>query len=348
MTHARKQNGRISPVTRQLLATAAGLAEMLPSAPCHSQAHPALAQFTRIYREWIIHHRGMSDAVELRAEQWRLMLYCMASASTLGEAIHLLLRFKRLVWDERVAIELRHEGRQVALVFNEPLEPGAEGLISALWPLSVHLTQFEFLLGRRLKNAEARVRNGRCLPGRTVALLFDRPIRFNASEVALVFPEEQLRRAVVVKAADIPAFAGHVMPALVRGTTQKQDRDLPSLVSSLLRNDRWRNPQAPAGLRDIAGRLGCSAVTLRRHLHANGVSFRQLKERVLDSLAKEWLAESETTIEDIAERIGYSDTSAFRRAFRRANGISPQGWRRSLAGPGRLSVCWTRSSYGCL
>lgn len=77
---------------------------------------PQLADFTRIYREWIIRRRGTSDAVELRSEQWRLMLYCMASAATLGEAVQLLLRFKKLVWDRRVATELHDAGSGIALV----------------------------------------------------------------------------------------------------------------------------------------------------------------------------------------------------------------------------------------
>lgn len=77
----------------------------------------------------------------------------------------------------------------------------------------------------------------------------------------------------------------------------------------------------------IAQRLTLSPVALQRHLRETGLSFSQLLEKIRRELAVQYLRQPRRPVSDLAALLGYSETSAFSRAFRRWFGVSPRQWR---------------------
>lgn len=75
--------------------------------------------------------------------------------------------------------------------------------------------------------------------------------------------------------------------------------------------------------------LAISPRTLQRALKAEGTSFRTVRSSFLAKRAKTLLTHSETSVDDIARLLGYSDSRAFRRAFNQAAGMSPSEFRRT-------------------
>ena len=71
----------------------------------------------------------------------------------------------------------------------------------------------------------------------------------------------------------------------------------------------------------LSAELGMAPRTLRRHLAAEGTSFRKLVDGVRQALAEEMLAHR-MTVDEIAERLGYSEASSFVHAFKRWKGTS--------------------------
>ncbi len=96
-------------------------------------------------------------------------------------------------------------------------------------------------------------------------------------------------------------------------------------VSTLLRTSDTPLPD----MAEVADGLHISGRTLNRHLQAEKTSFRQLKSQALENRAKLYLAETDYSVEAIAELLGYRDTANFRRAFRKSAGCSPSEYRRS-------------------
>lgn len=91
-------------------------------------------------------------------------------------------------------------------------------------------------------------------------------------------------------------------------------------------------------IEEAALRLGVSPRTLRRKLAAANASYGQMLSEARAALAKTYLQDSMLTVEDIAERVGYSDASNFRHAFIRWVGMTPTQYRRAtrsgdLGGP---------------
>ena len=92
-------------------------------------------------------------------------------------------------------------------------------------------------------------------------------------------------------------------------------------------------------IEEVAGMLSVSTRTLQRQLKSRGTSFSQLLEDVRIETAQRHLANSQLSLTQLAAILGYSELSAFSRAFRRHCGVSPQKWqvasaRRSSANAG--------------
>jgi AraC-like DNA-binding protein len=81
----------------------------------------------------------------------------------------------------------------------------------------------------------------------------------------------------------------------------------------------------------IAAQLHMSPVTLRRRLKKEGVSFQEIKDRIRRDKAIALMHDASKTIGDIAVELGYSEPSAFYRAFRHWLGATPSQYRATLA-----------------
>lgn len=78
----------------------------------------------------------------------------------------------------------------------------------------------------------------------------------------------------------------------------------------------------------LARRLGTSSRTLQRRLVERGVAYSALLDDARRELASSYLRDRSLTVDEIAGLLGYSEPSAFARAFRRWTGASPLRFRR--------------------
>ena len=82
-------------------------------------------------------------------------------------------------------------------------------------------------------------------------------------------------------------------------------------------------------LTQIAAMFNMSTRTYRRRLQEEGTTFQALLDQTRLELAQHQLVRSEISIAGIANALGFSDTSNFRRAFIQWCGVSPSEWRKS-------------------
>jgi AraC-like DNA-binding protein len=83
----------------------------------------------------------------------------------------------------------------------------------------------------------------------------------------------------------------------------------------------------------VASELGMSGRTLNRRLARDNLTFRDLLEDVQFEVACQLLQDTRMTALEVAHILGYSDGSAFTRAFSRWAGMGPIEWRRSKESP---------------
>jgi AraC-like DNA-binding protein len=85
-------------------------------------------------------------------------------------------------------------------------------------------------------------------------------------------------------------------------------------------------------IRTVAKRLGASVRTLQRRLGDHDAVFSTLVDEVRREIALRYLADGKADLTEIAFLTGYSELSAFGRAFRRWTGSTPLAARRRLRG----------------
>lgn len=78
----------------------------------------------------------------------------------------------------------------------------------------------------------------------------------------------------------------------------------------------------------LSRQLNMSVRSLHRHLKKNNTSFRALRQEAVILIAKEALVDTDTSITQIAFRLGYSEPGAFVRVFKRVVGESPLQFRK--------------------
>lgn len=83
----------------------------------------------------------------------------------------------------------------------------------------------------------------------------------------------------------------------------------------------------------VADRLGTSKRTVQRRLLEQGRSFHDLVAEVRSITARRYVADASIPLTDAAARLGYSELSAFSRAFRRWTGESALEYRRRMRDP---------------
>jgi AraC-like DNA-binding protein len=76
-----------------------------------------------------------------------------------------------------------------------------------------------------------------------------------------------------------------------------------------------------------------SVRTLQRRLVDSGTTFHKVSDAVLARLAAGYLTDPSVSVSEVAFLLGFSEQSAFNRAFRRWTGDSPGRWRRRIGAP---------------
>ena len=98
-------------------------------------------------------------------------------------------------------------------------------------------------------------------------------------------------------------------------------------AAGLVRERLSRAARQVPTMAGIANDLNTSIRTLRRSLDAEGTSFRELDEEARRTRAETLLVDSDMSLDQIAQKLGYATSSALTRAFKRWHDIPPGRWR---------------------
>jgi AraC-like DNA-binding protein len=149
-------------------------------------------------------------------------------------------------------------------------------------------------------------------------IVFGAPVVSNAAEPALIFPATVLVSPIVRTQEDLDNFSRNAMAEIV------SRRDYALLFEDQVRRiledcktRQWLDAE------DTAARLAISPQTMRRKLRQEGSSFSQIREDVRRHAAITSLAIGQESIAALSRRLGFSEPSAFTRAFRRWTGTAP-------------------------
>jgi AraC-like DNA-binding protein len=155
-------------------------------------------------------------------------------------------------------------------------------------------------------------------PARYERLFGTRP-RYGQPADALVIEERVLDLPFARTDPGLAAVLGRHADALL-AALPPLDASLTDRVRALVAEGlRGGDPQ----VKRIAAKLKMSERTLQRKLAAEGTTFDALVDRLREELARRYLTDERLAIAEVAFLLGYSEPSAFHRAFKRWTGTTP-------------------------
>jgi AraC-like DNA-binding protein len=177
-----------------------------------------------------------------------------------------------------------------------------------------------WLVGQRLRLDAVELPYARPADALEYDLMFGAPLHFDAAGPALVLDERLLDLPIVRDEAELDDYLRH-SPA-----DALAQRDYGTTLADQVRNilERGVRGDWPAA-DEIAKRLSISAQHLRRRLRDEGTSAGAIREELLRDTAITGLARGEA-VEAVSSRLGFSEPSAFRRAFKRWTGATPAAY----------------------
>lgn len=149
-------------------------------------------------------------------------------------------------------------------------------------------------------------------------------IDFNSTHYSLSWPRSIVDARIPARDEDLARLAEARCESDLRKHSEQQS------VSERIALQLQRMEGSLPPLEEIAARLNMSVATLKRRLKAEDKSYQQLKDEQRQRQASRWLAEGRLTVDQIADRLGYSDASNFSKAFKSWTGLSPSAYRQSL------------------
>jgi AraC-like DNA-binding protein len=248
--------------------------------------------------------------------------FALISSPTLRDAVHMGLKYLDLTYSY-----CRFTNRETAEELDLRLEvdgmsPRMERFLVERDVAAIHVIQRELLSMdvplRRVTFAHAPP-PAQYLP--RYREVFGIMPTFDAPEHTAVFDGANLDRALPQAEANTADEAKEQCERLV--VKRRQSGVVADTVRAVL-VDRLQDPPS---LAQLAAMLHLSTRTLRRRLAAEGVSYREMLAQLRSQKAEDLLRDGELTVEEVAQRLGYAETSSFTHAFRRWTGVGPRAHR---------------------
>ncbi len=257
---------------------------------------------------------GVHAARSLGAGDYGVLEYTALSSSSQRAAFECMGRYHSLL-NDGAALELIDAESETTIRYLQPGLPPA---------------YIEFVLGAWIVAAEnlpdgplkiLAVSLPYPSPADTTAqrALFGEDLRFDAAHPELIVDRSVFERPITHRDQSLNAAF---------------DRYTNELLDEVQRRGRWSSrvaeaieralPDGTPHIDDVAASLGLTPRTLRRRLDSEGQTFKGLLDATRRRLAFEMLADDSLSLATISFSLGFSEPSAFHRAFRRWTGHTPR------------------------
>jgi AraC-like DNA-binding protein len=247
--------------------------------------------------------------------------YLAHSVGTVREAIAVAESYVRL-FNEALTVRLEVRGQRALLIFeNSIVLPRAAADFQMGGFYHVHVKSW---LSQTLANVEVLLTHAEpAVIDEYIVTFAPAQVKFGSPFLGFAFDAQQLQtplentdlklHRVILKQAE------HTLTALPSTQTFTQKvRDLAAAEIGA----------GNATVAHIAKRLGVSPRTLTRKLEREGTTYKDLLEDLRKTLAMRYLESRDLQLSEVALRLGFSQSAAFHRAFRRWTGHTPLQHRR--------------------
>ena len=246
--------------------------------------------------------------------------YAMLASNTLRTSLERLDRYHRFLSDEEfMKLDETEEGLRLTLILSERYGDIPEQNVAAL---AVTLSMCRVNYVEDLAPVSVTLTHPKPSCSAKFFEYFHSPVFFEASTYSLTLPIEAVDRILPGSNPQLAELNDQVMIEYLAKLDQSH---IVQKVKAIIID------QLPSGNvtdENVARTLYMSSRKLQRQLQTAGTTFNTLLNEIRQDLAQNYLREQVTSMTEIAFLLGFSESSAFSRAFKRWMGVSPTEYRK--------------------
>ncbi|MEQ1419879.1 AraC family transcriptional regulator [Acinetobacter indicus] len=266
---------------------------------------------------------GLEIAALVQPKHLGIIAYIALSCDNLGEALQRYHDFHRLVYDGS-PLQVEVQGNYLSIRWAD-LPPTMttqltnEIAIALMVEFLKHFMEFQDICLHEVHFQNPAPRH--------VALYeqyFHCKVRFSQEKTQVLMPLQELSKPFYQGDQTLQHLLLQQAKALLEklpNSTQIDHRLQQAILTGLQRNMYQ--------IEHIAQQLNLSVRQLQRHLQQQGTTYQQRIQEVRCLLAEQYLKDPHLSLQEIALLLGYSEQSAFQRAFKQWTQHTPQQWRQN-------------------
>lgn len=253
---------------------------------------------------------------------YEIIDYLCSACSNLGAGVAQLGRYLRLATPNMTLT-----AQDDAMTFAPRRPMSMERRVHGLYTVGITIARFRHATGVRFTPTSAQLAAPNGLDRRAVERWLGVPCTFGHTTSRLVFEAGTFDLPLAAPQPGLATVLERHADDLVK--KRGLDDDPLGEVRAAIRAGL---EVAETTLERSARRMAMGERTLQRRLADVGVSFQELLDEERRALSADLLADSRLAIGEVAFLLGYSEQSAFARAFKRWTGQAPTAYRRARPG----------------
>ena len=263
---------------------------------------------------------GFHMGLHLRPTHFQLVAFTMLSSETLSEALEKIMKYQRLISDGG-EIDVYPEGDLACLVYKPARSDFSYHQIDVALVAIVAFTRW--LLNKEAVVKKVAVKHANALGIEEYEAFFGSSVTFNSDKNALYFEPQLLQERLPGHDSGLAAMHEQL------ADSQLQRLSVVSIVGQV-QQILSRPGQMLLSRDEVAQQLAMSGRSLQRKLQEESISFQQIQDQLRHQTALKLLSDADISLAEIAEHLGFAESSTFYRAFKRWEGVTPGEFRQNL------------------
>lgn len=251
--------------------------------------------------------------------------FLISTSETLGQALHILEDYLPILF-QGAQLELHQDGQDMQLQLLFEAESVEQNVVEYF--LACLLNWPRWLTGRQIPVSAVEMAFPQPESLTTYRQFFAAEVSFKAERHCIHLPASYLTLPCVDANREMHQLHKEFADSLLSKTGEK--KALTAQIRSLIRQQLLTQGEA-IRREQIAQQLGLSLRTLQRKLGELETNFQTLYDQTRQELCLQLIQRGQLSFGEIAFQLGFSNQSAFQKAFKRWMGMAPSQYRQQLS-----------------
>ncbi|MBO6508900.1 MAG: AraC family transcriptional regulator [Roseibium sp.] len=247
-----------------------------------------------------------------------VIAYLGLAAATLEQAILNHVKYVNIFVDS-YRLDLQRSGDSAQLLYKEADRGSYLQRQANEAGMAALISNYRHGTGRVLRPVEVHFHHQRTDVPAEMKLFFGCPIHFGSDIHGLVFRTSDLDTPLIHADKDLLGLMSNIADGILEKKRKSPKTFLGNVEFHII--DGLSKGESSAS--QVAQKLAMTERTFARRLADEGTTFSEILEDVRRNLSEEYLKKSELALPEIAFLLGYSDSPAFIRAYKRWFGVTP-------------------------